>query len=192
MSSMFILKYVGIALAVILFGVLLTNFLSPRGELKKVDAVVAISGGNTTDRAEQAIKLYEDGWAEQIVFSGAALDPLSPSNAEVMRRFAESTGIPQEVIQIEEAARTTAENAVKSEEIVNEQNFESIILVTSPYHQRRAYMEFRDTLGPDVKIINYPVESDNWATTWWFKPTGWYITVSETVKVGFTFFKNLF
>jgi uncharacterized SAM-binding protein YcdF (DUF218 family) len=189
---MFILKYVGIVLGVILLGVLLTNYLSPRDELEKVDAIVAISGGNTTDRAEQAIKLYEEGWGEQIVFSGAALDPLSPSNAEVMREFAERTGIPQEVIQIEEEARTTAENAVKSEEIVEEQNFESIILVTSPYHQRRAYMEFRESLGPDVVIINYPVESDNWTTTWWFKPTGWYITISETVKVGFTFFKNLF
>lgn len=189
---MFILKIVGIGLGVILFGLLLTNFLAPRDELEKVDAIVAISGGNTTDRAEQAIKLYEEGWGEQIIFSGAALDPLSPSNAEVMREFAKLTGIPQEVIQIEEQARTTAENADKSEDIVNEQNFESIILVTSPYHQRRAYMEFRDALGPDVVIINYPVEDDNWPTTWWFKPTGWYITVSETFKVGFTFFKNLF
>jgi len=189
---MFILKYVGIVLGVILLGILLTNFLSPRDELQKVDAIVAISGGNTTDRAEQAIKLYEEGWGKQIVFSGAALDPLSPSNADVMREFAKRTGIPQEVIQIEEEARTTAENAEKSEQIVKEQNFKSIILVTSPYHQRRAYMEFRDTLGPDVTIINYPVENDNWATTWWFKPTGWYMTVSETVKVGLTFFKSLF
>lgn len=189
---MTILRYVGIGIAVILFGVILTNFLSPRDELQKVDAVVAISGGNTTDRAEQATMLYRDGWAEQIVFSGAALDPLSPSNAEVMREFAKQTGIPQEVIQVEEEARTTAENATKSEEIVDEQQFDSIILVTSPYHQRRAYMEFRDKLGPDVVIINYPVEDDNWASTWWFKPTGWYITISETAKVGITFVKNLF
>ena len=185
-------KYVVIFLGFVLLVFFLTNFLSPKNKLEKVDAVVAISGGKTTDRANQAIKLYEDGWAEQIVFSGAALDPLSPSNAEVMRDFAKTYGIPEGVIKIEEEAKNTAENALKSDKLVEEHQFDSIILVTSPYHQRRAYMEFRDKLGPDVKIINYPVEDDNWRTTWWFKPTGWYITVTETFKVGATAIKNMF
>ena len=189
---MFVVKYVVAGLGIILFGVLLTNFLSPRDELMHVDAIVAISGGNTTDRAQQAADLYEEGWGDEIVFSGAALDPVSPSNAEVMREFAKQAGIPEEVINIEEEAQNTAQNAAKSEEIINEQQFESIILVTSPYHQRRAYLEFRDKLGPDVEIINYPVEDDNWPTTWWFKPTGWYTTVTETFKVGVTILKNTF
>ncbi len=185
-------KYVAIGFGVILLGVLLTNYLSPRDELQKVDAVIAISGGDTTARAEQATKLYEEGWAEEIVFSGAALDPLSPSNAKVMREFAKRTGIPEQVIRIEEKAQNTVENAMKSEEIATQEKYESIILVTEPYHQRRAYLEFRDKLGPDVVIINYPVEDNNWSTTWWFKPSGWYITVSETFKVGITILKNLF
>lgn len=189
---MFLIKYFAIGFGVILFGVLLTNYLSPRDELKKVDAVVAISGGNTTARAEQASKLYEDGWAEELVFSGAALDPLSPSNADVMREFAKRSGIPEEVIRIEEEAQNTAENALNSEQIATEEDYESIILVTEPYHQRRAYLEFRDKLGPDVVIINYPVEDNNWAKTWWFKPTGWYTTISETFKVSVTILKNLF
>jgi uncharacterized SAM-binding protein YcdF (DUF218 family) len=109
-----------------------------------------------------------------------------------MREFASQAGIPEEVINIEEAAQNTAENATKSQEIVSEYEFESVILVTSPYHQRRAYLEFRDKLGPDVEIINYPVEDDNWARTWWITPNGWYITSSETVKVGITIIKNLF
>lgn len=185
-------KYLLIAVGVIITGLVLTLFLSPRDELKHADAIIAISGGNTADRAEQAVKLYEEGWADKIVFSGAALDPLSPSNAAVMREFANHSGIPDEVINIEEAAQNTAENASKSEEIVSEHEFDSIILVTSPYHQRRAYLEFRDKLGPDVEIINYPVDTDNWAKTWWLNPSGWYITSSETVKVGITIIKNLF
>jgi len=189
---MFIIKYVAIGFGVILFGVLLTNYLSPRDELQKVDAIIAISGGDTTSRAEQATQLYEDGWADEIVFSGAALDPLSPSNARVMREFARRTGISEQVIHIEEEAQNTVENAVKSEEIATQEQYDSIILVTEPYHQRRAYLEFRDKLGPDVVIINYPVEDNNWSTTWWFKPTGWFITVSETFKVGITILKNLF
>ncbi len=189
---MFAIKYIVIGLGVILLGVLLTNYLAPRDELQKVDAIIAISGGNTTARAEQATKLYEEGWADQLVFSGAALDRLSPSNAQVMREFAKRSGIPEAVIRIEEEAQNTAENAMKSDEIATREQYESIILVTEPYHQRRAYLEFRHKLGPDVVIINYPVENDNWTTTWWFKPNGWYITLSETLKVGITILKNLF
>ncbi len=189
---MFVIKYVAISLGAIIFGVLLTNYLAPRDELVKADAIIAISGGNTTARAEQATKLYKDGWADELVFSGAALDPLSPSNAKVMREFAKLSGIPTEVIRIEEEAQNTAENATKSNEIADDEQYESIILVTEPYHQRRAFLEFQDKLGPDVRIINYPVEDDNWMTTWWFKPSGWYITVSETFKVSITILKNLF
>ncbi len=189
---MFIAKYILVGFGVVVLGVLLTNYLAPRDELQKVDAIIAISGGNTTARAQQAVELYEGGWADQLVFSGAALDPLSPSNAAIMREFAELTGIPEHMIHIEEEAQNTAQNAIKSEEIVQKKQYESIILVSSPYHQRRAYLEFRDKLGSDVLIINFPVEDDNWASTWWFKPNGWYITVSETVKVIFTIFKNLF
>ncbi len=170
----------------------LTNYLSPRGELQKVDAIIAISGGDTTARTEQAIKLYEAGWATQLVFSGAALDPLSPSNAQVMREIAKRAAVPDAVIQIEEKAQNTAQNAIKSEAIAQKKDYESIILVTSPYHQRRAYIEFRDKLGPDVVIINYPVVNDDWATTWWYQPSGWQITMSETLKVGVTILRNLF
>lgn len=183
-------KYVILVVVAIILGIGVTRYLSPRDELKKVDAIVAISGGDTTARAEQATKLYEDGWAGRIIFSGAALDPLSPSNAEVMRQFAEHSGIPTEVVDIEESAHSTVQNAAKSQEIVEQYDFDSIILVTSPYHQRRAYLEFRDKLGPDVEIINYPVEDDNWAKTWWFTPNGWYITTSELVKTGITIIKN--
>jgi len=187
-----VFKYILIVVGVIILGIGLTKFLSPRDVLKKVDAIVAISGGDTTDRAQQAINLYKERWADKIIFSGAALDPLSPSNAEIMRSFASHSGIPAKVINIEESAQNTPENASNSQAIIKQNDFDSIILVTSPYHQRRAYLEFRDKLGPDVEIINYPVTSDNWAKTWWFSPGGWYITTSETIKVGITIIKNLF
>ena len=33
--------------------------------------------------------------------------------------------------------------------VINDNSVDSIILVTSPYHQRRAYTEFKKTLGKD-------------------------------------------
>src|SRR5689334_14723832 len=51
----------------------------------KADAIVAISGGNTSVRAAEAIRLYKEGWADTLIFSGAAADTTGPSNAAVMR-----------------------------------------------------------------------------------------------------------
>src|SRR5680860_725341 len=101
-----VFKYILIVVGVIILGIGLTKFLSPRDVLKKVDAIVAISGGDTTDRAQQAIDLYKERWADKIIFSGAALDPLSPSNAEIMRSFASHSGIPAKVINIEAVSYT--------------------------------------------------------------------------------------
>ena len=38
------------------------------------DAIVAISGGDTSARTSEAIKLYKNGWGNILIFSGAAAD----------------------------------------------------------------------------------------------------------------------
>lgn len=57
---------------------------SKKNDCGSVDAIVAISGGDTQARTAQAIDLYKRGWAEFLVFSGAAADKEGPSNAEAM------------------------------------------------------------------------------------------------------------
>ncbi|HMR73214.1 MAG TPA: YdcF family protein, partial [Candidatus Saccharibacteria bacterium] len=51
------------------------------GRCEKADAIVAVSGGDTMARVDQAIELYKNGWATMLIFSGAALDKTGPSNA---------------------------------------------------------------------------------------------------------------
>ena len=48
-------------------------------------AIVAVSGGDTAARADEAIKLYKNGWANILIFSGAAADKSGPSNALVIK-----------------------------------------------------------------------------------------------------------
>jgi uncharacterized SAM-binding protein YcdF (DUF218 family) len=73
------------------------------------DAIIAISGGDTAARTDEAINLYKHGWAPLLIFSGAAQDTSGPSNALVMRGRAIKAGVPESVIQIEEFSRNTAE-----------------------------------------------------------------------------------
>ena len=62
------------------------------GACDEADAIIALSGGDTNARANEAIRLYKLGWAPIIIFSGAAADPSGPSNAAAMRKIALGEG----------------------------------------------------------------------------------------------------
>ena len=158
-------------------------YLSPQSPLQKSDAIVAISGGDTDARTEEALKLYKDGWAPKIIFSGAALDPTSPSNAKVMAASAETKGVPKDAIILEEAAANTQENASDVAKIVQQNKFKQIILVTSPYHQRRASIVFRRALGDGITVLNHSSYDKNWRRSyWWGNSSSRSITLSELQK----------
>lgn len=149
------------------------------------DAIVAVSGGDTPSRAAEAIRLYKDGWADTLIFSGAAQDTTGPSNAEAMKKQALAEGVPAQSIITEEFSRTTAENARNTSQFIVEQDLKRVVLVTSAYHQRRASLEFGARLGDTVKIVNHPVAKDKqWSGFWWWTtPGGWWLAISELVKI---------
>jgi uncharacterized SAM-binding protein YcdF (DUF218 family) len=148
-----------------------------------VDAVVAVSGGDTIARSNGAIDLYKNGWADRIIFSGAAQDKAGPSNASVMKNVAISAGIPATSIYLDEYSETTKQNAQNAQTIFTEQNIKSIILVTSAYHQRRADLEFQKrTKG--VMIFNHSIHTDkDWSFWWWLTPYGWWLAIMEIIKI---------
>lgn len=183
-----------VALAIIIFG--LSNYLAPNdlaecndtpGSVKPcqpADAIVAVSGGDTSARTREAIRLYQNGWAPKLIFSGAAQDKTGPSNAEAMRREARSVGVPDTDIITEELGATTKQNAEKTQDILERNNVSSVILVTSAYHQRRAGLEFTKRAAGTVTVYNHPVMTDNqWSALWWITPSGWYLAVGEFVKI---------
>lgn len=154
-------------------------------DCSKADAVVAISGGDTAARTAQAIELYDNGWADLLVFAGAAQDKSGPSNAEAMKRQAIGAGVPASAILIDETSETTKQNAANATNLFAENDIRSVILVTSAYHQRRAGLEFGQRAGSTIKIINHPVASDNqWSPWWWTTPIGWWLAGGELFKIG--------
>ncbi|MFZ1458632.1 MAG: YdcF family protein [Candidatus Saccharimonadales bacterium] len=154
------------------------------GTCAAADAIVAISGGDTTARTGEAIKLYKEGWGNRLIFSGAAADKTGLSNALAMKKYALGLGVPESDISIEEFSQTTAENAVNTGLFIHDNNIKRIILVTSAYHQKRASLEFRARLGSDVEIINHPVAHDRqWGEWWWATPSGLWLAFSELVKI---------
>lgn len=158
-------------------------YIAPQDELVKADAIIVVSGGDTVSRTQEAVKVYQSKWAPVLIFAGAALDPDSPSNASAMREIAISEGIPPDVIALDESSLNTKQNANEVSHIIEALNFKRVILVTSPYHQRRAYLEFRERLGRTVTIINHPATDEAWSRSrWWLSSRGWYFTLIELPK----------
>lgn len=154
---------------------------------QKADAIVAVSGGNTSIRAAEAIRLYQEGWADTLIFSGAAADTSGPSNAEVMREQAIAAGVPVGDVKVESLAQTTRQNAERTKELLVEVGgggAKRVILVTSPYHQRRASLEFRALAGDGITILNHPTPEDpDWSRLWWLTPRGWWLAGGELIKI---------
>ncbi|HET7629822.1 MAG TPA: YdcF family protein [Candidatus Saccharimonadales bacterium] len=151
---------------------------------RPADAIIAISGGDTLARADEAIRLYQNGWAPLVIFSGAAKDKSGPSNAEVMRTRAINQGVPAADILVENFATNTAENAKNTLKISRDYQLDRVILVTSAYHQRRASIEFKAFFGPSTQIVNHPVAHDKqWGNLWWMTPVGWWLALSELAKI---------
>lgn len=191
------MKFIIIALLVIVLGIIgITAYLGPNDlascgakpgtsqPCQTAGAIVAVSGGDTAARTREAIKLYQNGWAPKLIFSGAAADKSGPSNAAVMKREAHAAGVPEGDILTEEYSETTKQNAIKTQSIFETNHISSVILVTSAYHQRRAGLEFASR-SQGVQVRNHPVATDNqWSRLWWLTPTGWYLALSELVKIG--------
>lgn len=153
--------------------------------LEKADAIVAISG-DTGARTNTAVSLWKQGFAPLIVFSGSALDPDSVSSAEIMRREAVRQGVPENATVIEPASATTEDNATEVAKLMVDRKLRSAILVTSPYHQRRAAFEFGRAFAPTgLSFRNYPARDPEWnAFLWWRQEPARSRTLLEMMKLG--------
>jgi uncharacterized SAM-binding protein YcdF (DUF218 family) len=178
---------VGVVVALVLAGVAIIVgigfFLSPQDKLRHADVIVAVSGGETEQRTKEAIELYRSGYAPKLLFSGAAQDKNGPSNAAAMRSTALHSGVPAKDILVEESSVNTAENAKLSAPIITTMGAHNVILVTSPYHQRRASTNFHQALGDQVTIINHSATDSSWRkNSWWHDPYTVDLTMSELKK----------
>lgn len=162
-------------------------FLSPQDPLAPSDAIVVVSGGETDQRVAEGVKLYQDKWAPVLIMSGAARDAKA-SNAAAMKRMAVTAGVPADRVLTEEKSMNTFENAQYVREIIEQHKFSQLILVTSPYHQRRAALVFGKALqGLPVKIINHSSVDSAWRKNgWWLDPWARSLTGSEIEKIIYT------
>ena len=176
-----------ILVVLLIWGIIWLGFyLSPQDPLEKSDVIVVVSGGETVARAKEGIHLYRAFWAPKIIFSGAARDQEESgiSNAQSMAIIAYKDKVLEEDIILEQKSKTTFENAVGVAKILKNHHWKKIILVTSPYHQKRAEMTFHFILGDDYTIISRSATDSLWRKNgWWKSFSGWYLSLTEFQKI---------
>jgi uncharacterized SAM-binding protein YcdF (DUF218 family) len=92
-------------------------------------------------RALYGIKLYHQGLAPLLAFSGPA-DELSLEEAQIRAELAGLFGVPPAAIVTEAAARTTREEAAQFAALLRPRGVRQILLVTSDEHMLRSRQLF--------------------------------------------------
>src|SRR6185436_4582902 len=76
---------------------------------------------------------------------------------EVRRALAVENGVASDAIVLEKRSTNTHENVVYSSQIATAKGWRRILLVSSPYHMRRAVLTWRHA-APQIDIRATPVE----------------------------------
>ena len=114
------------------------------------------AGGRYQERVKHAVDLYGAGAARQLLFSSGFV--FAFREAEVMRDLAVDNGVDPSAIALEIRAKNTYENVVFTRNIARGRGWRRVLLVSSPYHMRRAVLTWRK-MAPDIEVVATPVPS---------------------------------
>ena len=162
-----------------------------QGRLEKADVIIVLGGDNNGERVSQGVRLYKAGFAKHILMSGGPL-AWKLTCAQWMKRQAVDSGVPAAAILLEDKSRSTIENAKFSLPIMKNYGFRSAILVTSPFHSRRAAKVFRKVFFPaGIKLVIYPAQKSEFNPhRWWTRHEDTAYVVWEYVSLVLYFFKG--
>jgi uncharacterized SAM-binding protein YcdF (DUF218 family) len=133
-------------------------------ELERADAVLVLCSHDTAV-AERGARLYLEGWAPLLIFSGGlgaiTKNLWSEPEAELFARVARGMGVPAERILVETRSTNTGENVRFTRKLLAERGLdpESFILVQKPYMERRAYATFKRYWPEARAVVTSPQSS---------------------------------
>lgn len=131
----------------------------------KSDIIVLLEGDGF-NRYKKAADLYNNGYSNKIVFSGAITDYNYGSFPfeDILPKLLES-GVPKESIIHEKKSSNTLEQAIEVIDISIKNKWNKIILVATHDHQYRAYLTFLKQVlekKKEILLFNSPVRNLKW------------------------------
>jgi len=138
----------------------------------EADVIIVLGGGTEAaipprtfvevnsagDRVFTAAKLYREGKAPILLLSGGNIEWLNDSNstpADQMAELLTFLGVPSSAMILESTSKNTYENVLNVKEIITEEGYEKILLVTSAMHMPRSVKLFEKQ---GIDVIPIPVD----------------------------------
>jgi uncharacterized SAM-binding protein YcdF (DUF218 family) len=184
------LKRLFITLAIILAVLLLCRlslpslgtFLISQDEPQPSDIIVLLMGSGP-DRMLEAVDLYKQGYADQIVMVRNMVRGYDlvvsqgvkiPHDSDIAKEVAEQLGVPVENITVLPGdALSTQDEAIQVREYLKgEPNINSLIIVTSKSHSGRAkkiFVKAMSSIDREIKLLSCPTEYDDFNVDRWWK-----------------------
>ena len=152
---------------------------------KNADAIVLLSGGGKARNAEAA-RLFNDGAANTIVLTQTSgrgsVSTLGETRSQLIKE-----GVPSYQIQTAYGTATsTYDEARQVAKLAKSAGFDSVLVVTDPYHTLRARILFAGELGTEGVKVRVAAVSGHWyqPIKWMFSREGWRVTLTELTKIG--------
>ena len=121
-------------------------------EKQKCDVAIVLGASSNingvspvyAERINHGIWLYNNDFVDYIILTGGIGEENNFSDASKAKEYALDNGIPEKAIVLEEKSKITQENLKNSKEIMQEQGFQTCIIVSDPLHMKRAMCIAKD------------------------------------------------
>jgi uncharacterized SAM-binding protein YcdF (DUF218 family) len=154
----------------------------------KADIVVVLAGDFFGLRIEKAAELVKEGWAPEVLMSGAGTF-YGLNEGDLAIQLVVRDGYPAgEFVNLPSPARSTVEEAQYIVRELHRRGVRRFILVTSDFHTRRAAKVYREA-APDIPFCTVASSDHDFnPDSWWHTREGRKVAFIEWLKTFANFF----
>jgi len=177
MRKRILLLTAGILFVIILVGALTRNIWAPliarflivSEALQRSDVIIIPSGTEDGGRIRYGASLYRKGFAPKILLSGSSY-LVEETGIDLMKVYALSLGVRERDIWVDHDSGSTVENALFAKRIAEKNKCQSVLVVTSPTHSRRARVVFNKIFQKEISVRVSCDPSTLDVKRWWKVP----------------------
>jgi uncharacterized SAM-binding protein YcdF (DUF218 family) len=166
--------------------------------LVSADAIVILSGSSAyRERTQKAAQLYHEGRAPLVLLTDdhtrggwSSAQQRNPFFVERAMDELINAGVPRDRISVVPGiAASTRDEALLVKDYVVTQNLQSVLVVTSSYHSRRALRTLNQAFAGTGKTVGLEPVPSSPEAFWWLRAEGWRTIGIEYVKMVYYWFK---
>ncbi|MFD1736348.1 YdcF family protein [Bacillus salitolerans] len=133
-------------------------------ETIKTDAAIVLGAAIWEDkpspvfreRINHAISLYHNGTVEKLIFTGGKGEGERYAESEIALKYAIENKVNPEDIHIETVSKITEENLLYAKQIIIENKYNNVLIISDPLHMKRSMLIAKDL---EIEAYSSPTPS---------------------------------